>query len=198
MVNSVFTPHARTILDAGSRVWLEWEDPTGQAPSSFELSYSDDGGATWTPVFVGFTDHRYHWTVPPYVTTEGMLELVAVDAIGPMGAWLQPDIEVRNGVTGVEQEAPEAFGLKFSGRNPAAGSAQVELALPTASKVEVRIHDVRGAVVRNLAEGELGAGIHRLHWDGRDQSGRQAPAGVYFVRAAAGDQTGRVRFVFLH
>ena len=197
-MNTVFTQNGRAVLNGGSRIWLDWTDPEGHVPTGYDMSYSADGGQTWVVVFQNSTSHTFHWLVPSAPTEEALLELVASDALGPMGVWLQGDIEVLAGTTGVEGETPKSFALRFAGKNPAPGRAQVELALPTASRVDVRVHDLRGALVRNLADGDLPAGVHQLRWDGLDQSGRPAPAGVYFVRAEAGDRTGRVRFVLLH
>ncbi len=39
--------------------------------------------------------------------------------------------------------------------------------------------------MRRLVDGTLGAGEHRLTWDGRNSSGETAPSGVYFVRVDA-------------
>ena len=197
MNTTLFTQNGRTVLNGGSQIWLDWTDPTGSVPTGYDMSYSPDGGNTWVAVFRNSTDHQFHWLVPSAPTTQAILELVASDALGPMGVWLQNDIEVLAGTTGIEDQIPKAFALEFSGKNPAAGRAAVVLALPTASHVDVRVHDVRGAVVRSLVRGDLGAGIHRLPWDGKDEAGRRVPAGVYFVRAAAGEQSGRVRFVML-
>jgi flagellar hook assembly protein FlgD len=36
--------------------------------------------------------------------------------------------------------------------------------------------------VRQLQHGRLLAGPHAIEWNGRDDGGRRAPAGVYFVR----------------
>ena len=54
--------------------------------------------------------------------------------------------------------------------------------------VAVEIYDVQGAVVRRLGARTMDPGWHTLAWDGRDESGRTAGAGVYFVRVSAGDQ----------
>ncbi|HET9325283.1 MAG TPA: S8 family serine peptidase [Candidatus Eisenbacteria bacterium] len=195
--STVFMPGGRTRLSIGSQVNLQWTDPVGHTPASYDMSFSADGGITWLPVFTGRTQRNFQWTVPAWSTDHGMLELVAVDAAGPMGVWLQEDVEILPGVTGIDTPLPKVFALKFSGPNPAPGRADIELALPTASGVEVRVHDVRGAVVRHLVDGNLEAGIHRLRWDGRDAGGRRVSAGVYFVRAVAGREQGSTRLVML-
>ena len=44
------------------------------------------------------------------------------------------------------------------------------------------VYDVSGRCVRLLASGPFSAGEHRFAWDGRDEQGADAPAGVYFSR----------------
>jgi flagellar hook assembly protein FlgD len=49
----------------------------------------------------------------------------------------------------------------------------------------VKIFGVDGRLIRTLADGEAGAGLHELFWDGCDDAGRRAGAGVYFCRLSA-------------
>ena len=46
----------------------------------------------------------------------------------------------------------------------------------------VRIHDLRGRLVRVLEDAELGEGEHSVDWDGRDATGRSVASGTYFAR----------------
>jgi len=72
------------------------------------------------------------------------------------------------------------------GPNPVAeGPLRLELALARAGETRVEVFSLEGRLVRTLAGGGRGAGVHRLEWDGRDRAGRRAPAGVYLVRVRA-------------
>lgn len=53
---------------------------------------------------------------------------------------------------------------------------------PTTARLE--LFDLQGRTVRVLHDGSLPAGAGETTWDGRDQSGRPAAAGVYFLRLA--------------
>ena len=48
---------------------------------------------------------------------------------------------------------------------------------------------MRGALVATLVDEVLPAGRHAVVWDGRDETGRAAPAGVYFCRLDAGSHS---------
>jgi hypothetical protein len=69
------------------------------------------------------------------------------------------------------------------GPNPFRASTALTFALAQPGRVDVVVYDVLGREVRGLARGAwLPAGAQRLVWDGRDGDGREANAGVYFVR----------------
>jgi FlgD Ig-like domain/NHL repeat len=50
----------------------------------------------------------------------------------------------------------------------------------------VRVYDVRGAFVRELASGQIGGGAHEVRWDGRDAHGAPVSSGIYLYRVEAG------------
>lgn len=61
--------------------------------------------------------------------------------------------------------------------NPASERAVLHLTVPSPGRARLTIHDVVGRRVRNLIDGVMGAGIHDLFWDGRDDEGRPVAAG---------------------
>ncbi|HEV2105512.1 MAG TPA: FlgD immunoglobulin-like domain containing protein [Candidatus Eisenbacteria bacterium] len=69
--------------------------------------------------------------------------------------------------------------------SPARTRASLRLTLAQPGPVTVEVLDAAGRHVAALAHGPLPAGIHDLAWDLRDDAGRAAPPGVYFVRAEA-------------
>ena len=91
------------------------------------------------------------------------------------------------GSTRLEQNAP----------NPFRPSTAIAFTLGRPGPVKLDVVDVRGRLVRRLAEGTRPAGRHRIVWDGRDESGRRAAAGVYFCRLAADGTTESRRMVRL-
>ena len=57
----------------------------------------------------------------------------------------------------------------------------LSFALEEASESRLTIHDLTGRRVRLLLEERCLAGERRVAWDGRDDSGRALPPGIYFV-----------------
>jgi len=65
---------------------------------------------------------------------------------------------------------------------PPAGAAPASFTIVNPANLSVTVHDVTGRVVRRLGSADYAPGTHRIPWDGRDDAGRLAAAGVYFVR----------------
>jgi YVTN family beta-propeller protein len=84
----------------------------------------------------------------------------------------------------VDPGAPhEEFALRAVKPNPFRSSVDVTFTLGRTGPVDLVIYDVLGREVRAVARGlALGAGPQSLRWDGRDSAGREAGAGLYFIR----------------
>ena len=77
----------------------------------------------------------------------------------------------------------EEFALRAIKPNPFRTNLEVAFTLGRAGPVDLVVYDVLGREVRAVARGSrLEAGPQSLTWDGRDASGRETGAGVYFVR----------------
>jgi FlgD Ig-like domain len=67
--------------------------------------------------------------------------------------------------------------------NPfSSGQAAVHFGLAKSDRVEVKVYDVTGRLVRSLANRNFPAGEHTLTWDGTDDSGNSVSRGVYFTQ----------------
>jgi hypothetical protein len=77
---------------------------------------------------------------------------------------------------------PHIAFLSQNAPNPFDSGTLVRFGLPVDGRVELAVFGVNGQLVRRLASGSLPAGEHAAAWDGRDESGRQVPAGVYLYK----------------
>ena len=85
--------------------------------------------------------------------------------------------------TGVGEGGAGTFAFRSIGPNPFRDRTEVSFTLGRGSAVDAEVFDVLGRGVRVLARGEWrAAGSQSLAWDGRGADGRDAAAGVYFVR----------------
>lgn len=90
--------------------------------------------------------------------------------------------------------AADVGGLRVA-PNPTRGAALLSFGLATAQAVRAEVYDVTGRVVRHLAEGVRPAGPQALTWDGRDDTGQRAMAGLYFIRVVTGSGTRRTKVI---
>jgi hypothetical protein len=72
--------------------------------------------------------------------------------------------------------------------NPFRGALEVRLDLVRPMRVSYEVYDVRGRRMAHREQGLLGAGPNRLSWDGTDAAGRDAGAGIFWVRVSADEQ----------
>ncbi|HEY6867821.1 MAG TPA: FlgD immunoglobulin-like domain containing protein, partial [Candidatus Eisenbacteria bacterium] len=94
-----------------------------------------------------------------------------------------------NGVPLIALDVPGTEGMGRSidfmavRNNPVtSGMATVHFGLARAGRVEARVYDVTGRLVRTLADRVFPAGEHDLVWDGSDDQGRSMSRGVYFTQ----------------
>jgi len=102
------------------------------------------------------------------------------------------------GVSGDEDGLPvRAQYLAQNRPNPFGSSTAISYSVRERQPVSLRIYDIRGALVRELLGGTVGAGVHRVSWDGRDGRGREVGSGVYFCHLVARDWAETRRMVLL-
>jgi hypothetical protein len=135
--------------------------------------------------------------VPEEATEQALLGVVAFDDLGFMGSQVTNVFEIIHGTTDVGRDGiPDRYAIRFTGHNPGP-RATMEFGMPVAGQASVRVYDIQGALVRELARGPFEPGWHRVTWDGAGASGATAEPGVYFVQAIANGQKVLTRFVLL-
>jgi subtilisin family serine protease len=109
---------------------------------------------------------------------------IAASATGGCGAVTFADT-LYDPTVAVEPGTPAvlpALALRGIAPDPAIGDATLEFAMRDEGRVRLALYDVRGRRVRTLIDGARPAGIQHVTWDGRDDGGAPAAAGIYLVR----------------
>ncbi|MHB8078153.1 MAG: family 43 glycosylhydrolase [Candidatus Krumholzibacteriia bacterium] len=78
-----------------------------------------------------------------------------------------------------------------------AGAARIGFTLPGSGRTRITVYDARGARVADLLDADLPAGGHALAWNGRDNRGRPAPAGVYLCLLESGGRRATTKTLLL-
>ena len=69
--------------------------------------------------------------------------------------------------------------------NPFNPSTDIRFELKAAGRAKLSIYNLKGQMVRRLADGMMNTGIHTVQWDGLDDSGNGVATGVYMYRLEA-------------
>ncbi|MBN2289767.1 MAG: DUF4091 domain-containing protein, partial [Candidatus Glassbacteria bacterium] len=90
---------------------------------------------------------------------------------------------------GAAAELPRSFSLQQNNPNPFNPSTTITYTVAGENPVRARleVYDLRGALVRTLADEDREPGTYHVFWDGTDNSGAAVGSGVYFYRLRAGD-----------
>ncbi len=80
--------------------------------------------------------------------------------------------------------------------NPTSGEAQIQYTLPLPAYVRIHVFDLQGRMIARLVDEMRPAGRQRTTWSGAG-SGRNASAGLYFVRFEAGGRRITKRLVLV-
>ena len=68
--------------------------------------------------------------------------------------------------------------------NPFNPTTKIQWAQDKPGRVDVRVFNVRGELVKTIADTWYPKGEHTVAWNGETQSGGKASSGVYYVRSA--------------
>lgn len=123
-----------------------------------------------------------------------MLNLPSADLPGLDGSIAVNVIRVSYSFSAVSEPSNVGLHRLSSGPNPMREASTLRFELPSSSGALLRIADVSGRWVRTLVDQPLVAGAQSVQWDGRDDHGRELPAGTYFCQlsTAEGSSTARV------
>ena len=81
--------------------------------------------------------------------------------------------------------------------NPLREGTRVSFVNPNVGSGRVDVYDAAGRLVRRLHAGLLPAGESTFRWDGRDDRGRRAAAGVYHARATGPAGSAAIKMILL-
>ena len=90
------------------------------------------------------------------------------------------------------------FTLKQNQPNPFRVGTVLRFALPEARDVRLEVFDIGGRLVKSLARGRFGPGLHTLTWNGLGDRGTRLPSGVYLYRLAAGKDVAHRKLIMMN
>jgi hypothetical protein len=184
------SPNGGEVWNVGTTHAITWTATDNAGVTAIDLEYSTDGGVTYPYVIdTGLANSgSYDWLVPNTPTLNARVRVTAHDAAAHVASDASDaDFEIHSDQAAVADALLGDHGVMAVYPNPAlAGSAHVLFRIPSTTSVDIVFHTISGRMIRRLASGTYTAGIHDILWDGRDDRGNPAAAGVYLVQFASG------------
>jgi hypothetical protein len=113
-------------------------------------------------------------------------------------AWIDAGSPVLPGTVGIEPPVPvAAFMLAPARPNPFRGSTTIAFEVPEGTSARMAVYSADGRLVRTLVDGFVASGTRTVTWNGTDERGMPAAAGLYYIRLDAVGRTARGKALLL-
>jgi hypothetical protein len=87
-----------------------------------------------------------------------------------------------NKSTGGEENIPRSFELLKNHPNPFNGETRIEFITNDGQYLTLKIYNILGQEIKNLAANSFGPGNYTYYWDGSNEDGASQSSGIYFAR----------------
>jgi len=97
-------------------------------------------------------------------------------------------VEARGPITGIDGnglQTPQEFVLLQNYPNPFNPTTTISYTLKENARVNLKIYNTLGQVVKTLVNDQQQAGARTVHWDGTNEFGARVASGVYIYRIEA-------------
>jgi len=142
------------------------------------LLFTEDGMETWMDI-----------------SPDSTFGLRAITNVGKDYLWAVGDtgivLKYTSGITSIDDnyldQIPTKFKLYQNYPNPFNPSTIIKFELNTTGNVTFTIYDIKGSRISVLLSQILYPGIHSIVWEGKDNSNRPVPSGIYFYELRIGE-----------
>ncbi len=160
-------------VDQQGRVWL---NTPYQGTGVFD-------GESWQ--ILNYTNSHLQW-LNPYAVASDPDGRIWISGNGGVQTYFEQTVETADDLL-----IPDSGIAARCFPNPFNPSATITVTLPQPDRLDLRIYDLRGRLVKVLsAETTLGSGTHSFVWYGDGRDGQIQPSGIYFcrIRGTAGNR----------
>jgi hypothetical protein len=197
---SLTSPNGGESWNAGDVHNVTWTASDNVGVDSVNVDYSIHGaGGPWLAAGHGLANSgSFSWTVPGPATDSAVVRVGAFDAGHNSASAASAALFHIVNATGVPAGGNAVFALSRPAPSPGQGPFTLGFSLPATGDATIEILGVNGGRVWQRSASGLSAGPHSFQWDGRDQTGRVAAAGLYFVRLTSPFGSRTARLVTVH
>ncbi len=138
---------------------------------------NNENGRYWLPLAPGV--YSIYATRPGYKRGNYSNDVTVADQ-NVQNIDIQLDI---SGQTAIQEKPDEKEVISLVlDRNPGSSSSIIVYNLRQPGRVEIKMYDVTGALIRTLVNDYQSAGEYKLQWDGKDEHSQLLASGIYFCR----------------
>jgi len=145
-------------------------------------------GGDWTGVIADQEVAHYNFSADPLFCDRSAGNLFlhptspcasSVNYVADIGAY---GIGCESSAANGEIASPPHFSLLQNFPNPFNLSTCIVYEIPRPANVELAIYNITGRQVVGLVSGIKASGLHRVFWDGKNETGHPCASGVYFCK----------------
>ncbi|MBI5836794.1 MAG: T9SS type A sorting domain-containing protein, partial [Candidatus Eisenbacteria bacterium] len=184
----------------GSTHNVTWTATDNVGVDSVNVDYSLTGtGGAWITLAHSLANSgSYPWLLPAVLSDSAVVRVTAFDHAVNAAADLGDSLfHITASAVGVGGPRPTVFTLYRPSPNPARGSVELRFHIVRSGDATAEIFSVGGSRVWHSFMPGVGAGEHRVAWDGRGSSGERVTSGLYFVRVSCAEGVRTARMVRL-
>ncbi|TET44138.1 T9SS type A sorting domain-containing protein [candidate division TA06 bacterium] len=170
----------------GSVKFIRWITavPGSAAVVNLELSTTGASGP-WIPVADSVKDNGcYQWSVIDYVNSDNCYIKYRAFSGQDSAMCMTPErFEIiSSSMVPYGREYSRQSGMSMTlFPNPARNSVTISFSIPGSDRINLRIYDVAGRLIRTVSTRAVRLGSYVETWDGRTEDGGEARAGTYFI-----------------
>lgn len=94
-----------------------------------------------------------------------------------------------------ENIASGALSILNNSSNPSCGPTSIRYTIPRQGLVSMTVYDASGQLVKTLINEPMQPGYYNITWNGCDEHGATASAGVYFLRLTSGNDASTLKVI---
>ena len=144
---------------------------------------STDSGVTYPEVLAsGAFNGEVLVSLPALESSTCRIKVICHDAVQNEGSDASDADFSIQGTVAVDDLPVHRLALAQNYPNPFNPSTEIRFELPREQRVQLRIYNVEGKLVRTLVDEQVAAGRHIVAWRGKNEQGGQVASGLYFYR----------------
>jgi len=101
------------------------------------------------------------------------------------------------GISEAGEAIPLSYALSSPLPNPFLNHVAIRYGVPRTKKVQLKIYNYVGQLVKTLVDGTVQPGFYTVHWNGKDNINRKVSAGIYFYRFSTDEYSNTKKMVMI-